>query len=111
MVVGADRGQAPSGACRMGAFIATSVPSLCSHRVPPPPPGPFSINDVSRSLTLFLTISLKDDQSKLSTFVPPTTIASSYNFLAHTRNSLRCPKSLGSSSDGSADSPSINPQL
>ena len=90
-----------------------SSPSNSYTGLPPTPPEPFSINDISLSPSPFFTLSQEDDQSKLSTFVPPATTAAGYDFLsAYSQlTQMSSPESSGSGSGASADSPSIDPQL
>ncbi|EJF56557.1 hypothetical protein DICSQDRAFT_157861 [Dichomitus squalens LYAD-421 SS1] len=90
-----------------------SSPSNSYTGLPLTPPEPFSINDISLSPSPFFTLSQEDDQSKLSTFVPPATTAAGYDFLSSYAQltQMSSPESSGSGSGGSADSPSIDPQL
>ena len=97
-----------------------SSPSNSYTGLPPTPPEPFSINDISLSPSPFFTLSQEDDQSKLSTFVPPATTAAGYDFLSaysqltqmSSPDSSGSGSASGSGSSSHSDSPvSIDPQL
>ncbi|TFK89253.1 hypothetical protein K466DRAFT_487174 [Polyporus arcularius HHB13444] len=93
-----------------------SSPSNSFTGLPPTPPEPFSINDISLSPSPFFSIAQDDELSKLSSFVPPAT-AAGYDFLASypQMTQMSSPESSGSGSgtfSSSGDSPvSIDPQL
>ena len=100
-------------------FCATLTPSSENRTNPRGPrqaailllPPSLSIN-ISLSLPLFFTISQEDDQSKLSTFVPPAG-GGGFDFLsAYSQlTQISSPESSSSRSGGTTDSLSINPQL
>ena len=83
--------------------------------LPPTPPEPWSINDISLSPSPFYPISQDDNLSKMSSFVPPATTAAGYDFLASYSQmaQMSSPESSGSGTfSSSGDSPgSIDPQL
>ena len=97
-------------------FCATLTPNSENRTNPRGPrqaailllPPSLSIN-ISLSLPLFFTISQEDDQSKLSTFVPPAA-GSGYEFLsAYSQlTQMSSPEPLRYGSGASADSPSID---
>ncbi|RPD55569.1 hypothetical protein L226DRAFT_524595 [Lentinus tigrinus ALCF2SS1-7] len=92
-----------------------SSPSNSFTGLPPTPPEPFSINDISLSPSPFFSIAQDDDMSKLNSFVPPAATTAGYDFLASYSQlaQMSSPESSGSGTfSSSGDSPvSIDPQL